>query len=41
MIQGYFLARPLPPGDLHAYLAARPLSIEREIEPCASLLNPR
>jgi diguanylate cyclase (GGDEF)-like protein len=40
MIQGYFLARPLPPGDLHAYLAARPLSIEAEIEPFTNLLNP-
>jgi diguanylate cyclase (GGDEF)-like protein len=40
MVQGYYLARPLSPGDLHAYLAARPLSIEREIEPYTGLLNP-
>jgi diguanylate cyclase (GGDEF)-like protein len=40
MIQGYYLARPLPPGDLHAFLAARPLSIDREIESDTNLLNP-
>jgi EAL domain-containing protein (putative c-di-GMP-specific phosphodiesterase class I) len=40
MVQGYYLARPLPPGDLHAFLAARALSIEDEIEPFTNLLNP-